>query len=74
MAAKHAVHNAGTSVDDAAMWFYCNIENPICSTPLLVPNPRKGASANAAGGSSSGAFVADPESLMMLTSMGFTDK
>ena len=74
MAAKHAVHNAGSSVDEAIMWFYSNIENPICSTPLLIPNPRKGASANAAGGSSGGAFVADPESLMMLTSMGFTDK
>lgn len=30
MAAKHAVHNAGTSADEAVMWFYSNIENPVC--------------------------------------------
>ena len=47
LAAKHAVYNAGSSVDDAAMWFYGNIENPICETPLLVPNPRKGAGGQA---------------------------
>lgn len=74
LAAKHALFNTGgSSADEAAMWFYGNIENPICETPLLVPNPRKGASAAAAGGGS-GAFVADPESLMMLTSMGFTEQ
>ena len=72
MAAKHAVHNAGTSADEAVMWFYSNIENPVCSTPLMVPNPNKGAAG--AGSSGSAAFVADPESLMMLTSMGFSDK
>ena len=43
LAAKHAVHNAGGSADEAIMWFYGNIDNPICQTPLLVPNPRKGA-------------------------------
>lgn len=52
------------------MWFYSNIENPVCQTPLLVPNPKKGA--GGAGGA--GGFVADPESLMMLTSMGFDEK
>ena len=73
MAAKHAVHNAGANgVDEAIMWFYGNIENPVVSTPLLVPNPKKGAAANASA--SAGGFVADPESLMMLTSMGFTDQ
>ena len=36
-----------------------------------MPNPRKNA---AAAQGSSGGFVADPESLMMITSMGFTDK
>ena len=55
------------------MWFYSNIENPVCQTPLLVPNPRKGAAGGASAGGSAGGFVADPESLMMLTSMGFTD-
>ena len=72
LAAKHAVHNAGGSADEAIMWFYSNIENPVCQTPLLVPNPRAGA--QAAAGGSGGGFVADPESLMMLTSMGFGDK
>ena len=43
LAAKHAVHNAGGSADEAIMWFYSNIENPVCQTPLLVPNPRAGA-------------------------------
>ena len=38
----------------------------------MVPNPKKGAAANASAGG--GGFVADPESLMMLCSMGFTDK
>lgn len=74
LAAKHAVFNVGDQgADGAIMWFYQNIENPVVSTPLLVPNPKK----NAAGGGASGAaggFVADPESMMMLTSMGFTDK
>ena len=73
LAAKHAIHNTGgSSADEAIMWFYGNIDNPVCQTPLLVPNPRKGQAA--AAGGSGGGFVADPESLMMLTSMGFTDK
>ena len=42
-AAKHAIHNTGgSSADDAVMWFYGNIENPVCETPLLIPNPNKG--------------------------------
>lgn len=72
LAAKHAVHNAGANgADEAIMWFYGNIENPVLQTPLLVPNPKKGQASSAAA---SGGFVADPESLMMLTSMGFSDK
>jgi len=52
------------------MWFYGNIENPALQIPLMVPNPRK-----ATGAASPGkAFIPDPESLMMLTSMGFSDK
>ena len=75
LAAKHAVYNAGSSVDDAAMWFYGNIENPICETPLLVPNPRKGAGGQAdSAAAGKGGFVADPESLMMIVSMGFTEQ
>ena len=43
LAAKHAVYNAGANgADEAIMWFYGNIENPVVSTPLLVPNPKKG--------------------------------
>ena len=71
LAAKHAVFNAGENgADEAIMWFYGNIENPIVQTPLLVPNPRKGAGAASSGG----AFVPNPDSLMMLTSMGFNEK
>lgn len=30
LAAKHAVHNAGANgADEAIMWFYGNIENPV---------------------------------------------
>jgi len=71
LAAKHAIFNTGgTSADEAAMWFYGNIDNPVCQTPLLVPNPKKSA---VGGDSAQGGFVADPESLMLLTSMGFSD-
>ena len=70
LAAKHAVHNAGGSADEAIMWYFSNMENPLIQAPLLIPNPKKGQAA----GASSGSFVPDPESLMMLTSMGFTDK
>ena len=70
-AAKHAVHNAGQSADDAIMWFYSNIENPIINDPLLVPNPKKGA---AGGGGGAGGFVPDAGAVEMLMCMGFTDK
>ena len=29
MAAKHAVHNAGGSADEAIMWYFSNMENPV---------------------------------------------
>ena len=71
LAAKHAVYNTeGQDAEAALMWFFGNLENPICATPLLVPNPKKGAAA----AESSGGFQADPESLMMITSMGFDEK
>ena len=54
LAAKHAVHNAGANADEAIMWFYSNIENPVVSTPLLVPNPAK-----KDGGAASGGFEPD---------------
>jgi uncharacterized UBP type Zn finger protein len=72
LAAKHAVHNTnGTSADDAIMWFYTNIENPIITEPLLIPNPNKKAGGGAAAGG--GGYQADPEAMMMVTSMGFSD-
>ena len=43
LAAKHALHNTGSNSAEAAiMWFYENIDNPVCQTPLLIPNPKKG--------------------------------
>ena len=47
VAAKHAAHNAGGSADEAIMWYFSNMENPVIQTPLLIPNPKK---AQAAGG------------------------
>ena len=47
LAAKHAVHNAGANgADEAIMWFYGNIENPVLQTPLLVPNLSTNVSPN----------------------------
>ena len=38
------MYNAGDKGLEAAMeWFFMNLENPVASTPLLVPNPKKGA-------------------------------
>jgi len=72
MAAKHAVHNAGGGGAEVALeWFFSRIGDPTLEAPLLIPNPKKG---QAAAGGSAGGFVPDPESLMMLTSMGFSDK
>lgn len=72
LAAKHAIHNTGgSSAEQACEWFYSNIENPACQEPLLVPNPKKGA---AGSNSASQGFQPDAEAMMMLTSMGFTDK
>jgi len=49
LAAKHAIYNTGgASADEAIMWFYGNIENPVVQTPLLVPNPKKGQGAGGA--------------------------
>ena len=36
LAAKHAVLNSGyTTADDAIMWFYSNMENPVLTQPLV---------------------------------------
>ena len=52
----------------AQAFFFENLENPKIQEPLLVPNPKK----KAAG--SKGGFTADPESVMMIESMGFNAK
>lgn len=50
------------------MWFYSNIDNAAIQVPLLVPNPKKASAAKA------GKPEADPESVMMIESMGFSAK
>jgi ubiquitin carboxyl-terminal hydrolase 5/13 len=64
--AKHAVYNTGNSSADAAsMWFFENIENPAIQVPLRVKPKAKSTVAQ---------HQADPESVMMIESMGFTSK
>ena len=65
--AKHSVFNAGVnSGSEAAIsWFYENIENPSIQGPLAVK--KKAAHKGAVQ-------EVDPESLMMIESMGFSAK
>ena len=71
VAAKHALYNTGQASAEAAIeWFYMNIENPVLQIPLMIPNPKKGAAA----AEPEGKPAADPESVMMLTCMGFSDQ
>ena len=48
------------------MWFYENIENPAIQGPLLVKKPKAGQKA--------AVKEVDPESLIMIESMGFSTK
>ena len=77
LAAKHAVYNTkGDFLDDAAMWYFANIDSPVCNTPLMIPNPRRGhkiVTFEPPPSNIKEAFVPDPEAMMLLTSMGFTD-
>lgn len=66
--AKHCIFNSGGDLEMAQAYFFENIENPAIQMPLLVPNPKK-----KADGAKSG-FKADPESVMMIESMGFSAK
>lgn len=66
--AKHCIFNSGGDLEMAQAFFFENLENPKIQEPLLVPNPKKKA-AGAKGG-----FTADPESVMMIESMGFNAK
>jgi len=65
--AKHALYNTGNnSADTASMWFFENIENPAIQVPLRVKKaPVKQASSKP---------QANAEHVMMIVSMGFTDK
>jgi ubiquitin carboxyl-terminal hydrolase 5/13 len=66
--AKHAVYNTGNnSADTACMWFYENIENPLIQVPLKV---KKAVPSQQQSNKPS----ANPEHVMMIVSMGFTDK
>jgi ubiquitin carboxyl-terminal hydrolase 5/13 len=65
--AKHSVFNAGlnSGSEAAILWFYENIENLSIQGPLVVKKKaaKKGA-----------VKEVDPESLMMIESMGFSAK
>lgn len=69
LTAKWAVYETrGIGTGEAAMeWFFSNMENPIIHTPL--PQKPKGASGGAGAG-----ITYDPESVMMITSMGLSEK
>jgi ubiquitin carboxyl-terminal hydrolase 5/13 len=67
LSAKHAAHNtAGAGAEAACEWFYMNIENPDLQGPLPKVKVGGGAQVQAQG--------PDPESMMMLTSMGISEK
>ena len=68
LSAKWAVYETrGIGNADAAMdWFFSNMENPILQTPL--PTQAKGSS-----GASTGVSY-DAESVMIITSMGLSEK
>lgn len=68
LSAKHAAHNtAGQGAEAACEWFYMNIENPDLNNPL----PKVKVGGNAGSAQTQGP---DPESIMMLTSMGVSEK
>ena len=63
--AKHSLYNTGGSdVEAATMYFFENIENPAIQGPVRI---KKQASKK------SNKFEADPESVMMIESMGFSN-
>lgn len=62
--AKHAVYNTGNSnAENASMWFFENIENPAIQMPLRVKKQAAQSKKEC-----------DPESVIMIESMGFTSK
>jgi len=66
-AAKRAcVKTGNSSADAAAMWYFEHTEDPDINDPL----PAAGGAPTGGGG---GGFVADPEAVGMLTSMGFSE-
>jgi ubiquitin carboxyl-terminal hydrolase 5/13 len=68
LSAKHAAYNtAGAGAEAACEWFYMNIENPDLNNPL--PKVKVGGNIGQTQGP-----VFDPEAIMMLTSMGVSEK
>ncbi|EPS37809.1 hypothetical protein H072_8429 [Dactylellina haptotyla CBS 200.50] len=60
---QKALYNTGNADAEAAMnWLFQHMEDPDIDTPLVLPES-----------SGSGGASADPESIVMLTSMGFTE-
>lgn len=70
LTAKWAVYETrGIGNSEAACdWFFSNMENPIIHTPL--PTVPKG---GASGGAEAG-ITYDAEAIMMITSMGLSEK
>lgn len=64
LSAKHSLLNTNNNVDDALMWFYSNIDNPIINTPIPKQN-RKNSNIKT---------NCNQESLMLIESMGFSNK
>lgn len=66
-AAKHACFNTHCQGAEIAMnWFYENIDNPVCQTPLRVKKQK--------GTAPQSGFQYNEEGIMMIMSMGLTDK
>eukprot|EP00045_Choanoeca_perplexa_P006828 m.59157 g.59157 ORF g.59157 m.59157 type:complete len:789 (+) comp13807_c0_seq1:139-2505(+) len=61
---KRAVYNNPTDVEAAMNWIFAHMEDADFATPFVVP----GSEPAAAGGAE-----ADPEAVMMIVSMGFTE-
>lgn len=70
LTAKWAVYETRGigSADAACDWFFSNMENPIIHTPL--PRVPKGG----ASGSAEAGVTYDAEAIMMITSMGLSEK
>ncbi|KAF3125543.1 hypothetical protein TWF594_001535 [Orbilia oligospora] len=64
---KALYHTGNSNAEEAMNWLFQHMEDPDIDAPLELPG-SSGGSGGGAGGSS-----ADPEQIVMLTSMGFTE-